>query len=1112
MHKNRNLNPDQLLDLIFQIDDHLSHIQIAYQEVVINLVIGNTGAGKSTLVNFLLGNQLVSRMNPLSGQYILDLAQNNQGPAIGVNLVSQTILPNIVQDQNGIHTYCDCPGFRDNRSIGDEIGNAYYIHNTASVMEGRVLLVVPHSDMIQPRLLTLTALAESVSRMFLNLNSLQNSISLIITQNYNPHYNSNIALNMLNAVVNDVSINMSNGARLILGYLRQNIIVTKTPIEEGIYEENPEDLLATISQVPIANLMTRPVISPEARIEAIGLVNSVREHIQDQFDIARNEQRRYVDEGYFVKLIVEQQKEYNQMVNYRKTRDDYQKISDFLERLEIPNVDTINQIYTQLQENLMQSYNDEIRNLITNAHNELINIVQNSDRPKELLNFLVNIKLEDRMSRILEYFREFDDLFADSQCQDDISRLLQQVNDGQFQDTQFTLSRELQSTLNAVLFNTMSLPITREVDAGMVMNETDSGITYAGTSIKISDIKKWHAKHTAIYAYKDFYLDQDIKLNGPASLSIISPIWYLKKTIEINLSGQKGASHSYDAASGSNGYGERGGNGSNGKDGEHGKDGGTFYGIAHKLFANAGSSLNIDVSGGDGGNGQKGGDGGKGGKGRDYDERVVREEGEVYLSKLTKVRTMDKIPTPYLVALATKMAKMTISDVLKELSSNPDLLDRLKKTEDLKKRVSQGVKVPIDPDQVSRWKPVPELETETHYVKWMPEKTKLVPCTVYYPDGIGGSGGDAGVGGKPGKVSLLGKSDKDDLLRSLKYVTVKSEEGKMGQPGAGGRGGGQSGKYMEKDFIPNFGDSNDKISDFLQSLIQITGNHGYEKIYKKALLSQFSQGSIAEQMTQDEVRVQLQQSIDQESYGIQNALSFANVLEFHDNNYNPEANNALEIVNNITNNGGGSSYNIILGHEHIVAVVRLNNVVYVIDGIEGNHGLTTRLSGLLENAGVEVRVINTHFQTDFHLVNQCGHIAIRSLIAAVDYIRNNDDFSTEQLRQHITANLRENLIEKKPFKAGADIDPGPNYDDDSDDDNEPAVEANNILRIDNITSATRKYFSEHQGIGEEELSVNTVAPLIFDNSNHNQCLYMLSKNFEEAEIHFDNYIEFGLTT
>lgn len=221
---------------------------------------------------------------------------------------------------------------------------------------------------------------------------------------------------------------------------------------------------------------------------------------------------------------------------------------------------------------------------------------------------------------------------------------------------------------------------------------------------------------------------------------------------------------------------------------------------------------------------------------------------------------------------------------------------------------------------------------------------------------------------------------------------------------------------------------------------QKEGNQGYEKCDREGILNQLGEMSFAGQMTQDEVKEQLRQAIDQQG----NNLSSANVLEYHDNSF--EANNSLDIINGIMNDNN-SLYNIILGHGHIVAVARVNNIVYVIDGIGGNHALTTRLSEILHTEGAEVRVVNTSFQTDFNLVNQCGHIAVSSLIAAVDYIENNNNFSIEQLQQHISEYLAATLLpEKKTLKAGADVDLGLNYEDDSDDDNDPVVESDNILQ------------------------------------------------------------------
>ena len=128
------------------------------------MVIGNTGAGKSTFVNFLAGcvMELISRgdagvggdddedivrVKPGSPHPFRALAVDPYVMAIGHSDESATFLPNVVYDPVNILTYCDCPGFVDNRGFEINIANAVNIKRTiAAGTSVRVLILLKYFE------------------------------------------------------------------------------------------------------------------------------------------------------------------------------------------------------------------------------------------------------------------------------------------------------------------------------------------------------------------------------------------------------------------------------------------------------------------------------------------------------------------------------------------------------------------------------------------------------------------------------------------------------------------------------------------------------------------------------------------------------------------------------------------------------------------------------------------------------------------------------------------------------------------------------------------------------------------------------------------------------
>jgi hypothetical protein len=82
------------------------------EEVV--LVLGNTGSGKSTIINRLLGCQMQKTLD--GAKCIAKPIDESQIYAkIGTGWDSETLFPEVHKSRDGYSTwtYCDCPGFED---------------------------------------------------------------------------------------------------------------------------------------------------------------------------------------------------------------------------------------------------------------------------------------------------------------------------------------------------------------------------------------------------------------------------------------------------------------------------------------------------------------------------------------------------------------------------------------------------------------------------------------------------------------------------------------------------------------------------------------------------------------------------------------------------------------------------------------------------------------------------------------------------------------------------------------------------------------------------------------------------------------------------------------
>lgn len=138
-----------LIEFIFERMDDLNKTSSIQNKAI--MVLGMTGTGKSTLVNYLNGLSLVCAKKNM--RWVLELENDNSSfsnefAKIGNNVHSQTFLPAGYTPQGKDFTYIDNPGFKDTNGLPIEILNGYFREKiTLNVNDLKFLLLLTDNDL-----------------------------------------------------------------------------------------------------------------------------------------------------------------------------------------------------------------------------------------------------------------------------------------------------------------------------------------------------------------------------------------------------------------------------------------------------------------------------------------------------------------------------------------------------------------------------------------------------------------------------------------------------------------------------------------------------------------------------------------------------------------------------------------------------------------------------------------------------------------------------------------------------------------------------------------------------------------------------------------------------
>lgn len=149
------------------------------------IFFGNTKAGKSTLINYIINNELIGKR--YSVYYPIEVIAKNEslGPKIGRGSLSETSMPsNWTSKLLPNLTLWDIPAFDDNRGPVRDITNSFYHYKLLKKVKSiKIVIVVDINDITQDNTQQFVSLIKSVENVFGNeFNKSFNSTTMIFTK------------------------------------------------------------------------------------------------------------------------------------------------------------------------------------------------------------------------------------------------------------------------------------------------------------------------------------------------------------------------------------------------------------------------------------------------------------------------------------------------------------------------------------------------------------------------------------------------------------------------------------------------------------------------------------------------------------------------------------------------------------------------------------------------------------------------------------------------------------------------------------------------------------------------------------------------------------------
>jgi len=181
------------------------------------LFVGNTGAGKTTTINYLLGSRMIVKER--FGMSVVEPLEGSLKADVGHGATAMTLYPKVYENTDAPLCYCDCPGFSDTSGPEESICTAIIIKRLVSEARTAKIVVVMRD----------TELHWNRGTLFMNLLSMLSDLFpaeselpvMFVMNKTNPSMTEHRIKILLEGLFEEVSRNsISNRKEKILNILR----------------------------------------------------------------------------------------------------------------------------------------------------------------------------------------------------------------------------------------------------------------------------------------------------------------------------------------------------------------------------------------------------------------------------------------------------------------------------------------------------------------------------------------------------------------------------------------------------------------------------------------------------------------------------------------------------------------------------------------------------------------------------------------------------------------------------------------------------------------------------------------------------------------------------
>ena len=501
------------------------------------MVLGLSGTGKSTLVNYLNGVPLVCLKDPVRKKYYLDIAPNAIslpcGFSIGHTTASQTIYPAVYTPPERDFSYVDNPGFQDTRGTAAEIANNFFrLYATEQANDFIFLLLITHPN-INERAQQFRDTIKRFSEILgvfkeADVKNLSKSVAIIITHVENDGDTDEEMKYFLSLQLKNVLIEEENGGRL-------------TPNEIKVFTEIIDNKMVEVFSNPKKE---GPVSDKQAK-QISSLIQSMnyfkKEDAKFRVSIPPSDvptiyeytAERYSTFKHQIQTILQQN-----ITHFIKTGVDKAIVIEEVKQIESILHDVI---LKGSQKNNLQKFIDNMNtNILDDDSKQALN------ERKKVLDFFVEllpIEMQEPFTGAKNYL---DELYLESMLNDKLAFITQM----------YRIETNIENDI-------------------LIINS--SFIKSSDIIIEIEKAAK--VKAIDVYASHAVNFDLSLELQNYELLTIIAQKWNIEKSVSIDLSGS--LVQTFPKAENAMLPGH---NGMNGLPGRPGKNGGQFYGFGNKFL------------------------------------------------------------------------------------------------------------------------------------------------------------------------------------------------------------------------------------------------------------------------------------------------------------------------------------------------------------------------------------------------------------------------------------------------------------------------------------------------------------------------------------------------